>query len=280
MYEIGSVTKTMTSMILAAAVDTGMLKADATVGSVLDLGSSYAAGITVEELASHRSGLPRVASGLKGRVIAAISVLRHRNPYSADLSTLLGHARAAKVTARGRFSYSNLGAALLGQALSAHAAMAYPDLLDRRLFLPLGMTQSTAPQTVDDLPPEAPRGWNAHGRAEQAWTMGAYAPAGGVRSTPADMARYAQALLDGTAPGFAALEPRWNADGRSRVGYAWFTDRIDGVDITWHNGATGGFSSMLALDRNRSSAVVVLANTAVPVDGIALRLLLDASPGR
>jgi CubicO group peptidase (beta-lactamase class C family) len=216
---------------------------------------------------------------LKDRVNAIVSVLRHRNPYSADLSTLLAHARAAKVSARGRFSYSNLGAALLGQALAAHAGTAYPDLLDRQLFTPLGMTQSTTPQTADDLPPNAPTGWNAHSRAEQAWTMGAYAPAGGVRSTPADMARYAQALLDGTAPGLAALEARWNADGR-RVGYAWFTDRIDGVDITWHNGATGGFSSLLALDRDHSSAVVVLANTAVALDDIAIRLLLDATHGR
>jgi CubicO group peptidase (beta-lactamase class C family) len=105
-------------------------------------------------------------------------------------------------------------------------------------------------------------------------------PAGGVRSTPADMARYAQALLDGTAPGLAALKPRWDADGQSRVGYAWFTDRIDGVDVTWHSGATGGFSSMLALNCKRAAAVIVLANTAVALDDIAIPLLLDALQGR
>lgn len=278
-YEIGSVTKTMTSMMLAAAIDTGTVRADTTAGSVLDLGSSPAAGVTLEELASHRSGLPRIATGVKDRVNAIVAVLRHRNPYHADLSRLLAHAKAATVTARGHFSYSNLGAALLGQALAVQAETGYTNLLERHLFTPLGMTQSTTPLTAADLPPDAPTGWNAHGKAEQAWTLDAYAPAGGVRSTPADMARYAQALLDGTTPGLAALEPRWNADGQSRVGYAWFTDRIDGVDITWHNGATGGFSSMLALDRDHSSAVVVLANTAVAVDDIAMRLLLDATQG-
>jgi CubicO group peptidase (beta-lactamase class C family) len=88
------------------------------------------------------------------------------------------------------------------------------------------------------------------------------------------MTHYAHALLDSTAPGSAALEPRWKADGQSRIGFAWFTDQIDGSEVTWHNGTTGGFSSMVALDRRRAAAVIVLANTAVAVDTVALRLLL------
>ncbi|MBI3225420.1 MAG: hypothetical protein HYZ39_10210 [Mycolicibacterium cosmeticum] len=91
------------------------------------------------------------------------------------------------------------------------------------------------------------------------------------------MAHYAQALLDREAPGLGALDPRWDADNDSRVGYAWFTDRVADVDITWHNGATGGFASMLALDRSGAAAVVVLADSAVAVDEIAIGLLLDAT---
>jgi CubicO group peptidase (beta-lactamase class C family) len=279
-YEIGSLTKTMTSLLFAETLDAGALTAETTAGRLLDLGHSHAAGVTLEELASHRSGLPRIASGVKDRVHAIAAVLRHRNPYTADLPGLLTHAKAANITARGQFSYSNLGAAVLGQALAAHAGTEYPDLLDRQLFTPIGMSQSTTPLATHDLPPNAPTGWNAHGKAEQAWTMGAYVPAGGVRSTPHDMARYAQAMLDGTAAGLAALTPRWDADGQSKVGYAWFTDHIDGVDVTWHNGATGGFSSILALDRKHASAVIVLANTAVALDDIAIPLLLDATQGR
>jgi CubicO group peptidase (beta-lactamase class C family) len=279
-YEIGSVAKTMTSLLFADAVDSGALRADTAVGSLLDLNDSPAAGVTLEELASHRSGLPRIAGGMRERANAIVAVLRHRNPYTADLPRLLAHAKAARIFARGQFSYSNLGAALLGQALAVHAGTAYPDLLDHDLFTRLGMTRSTTPLTSHDLPAGAPTGWNAHGRGEQAWTLGAYAPAGGVRSTPADMARYAQALLDRTAPGLSALEPRWDADNETRVGYAWFTDRLDGVDVTWHNGTTGGFSSMLALDPEHAAAVIVLANTAVALDDIAIPLLLDATQGR
>lgn len=276
-YEVGSITKTMTALLLAEAVDSGELRADTALGSLLDLGDSQAAEITLEELANHRSGLPRMAMGLKDRANAVGAVLRHRNPYTADLPALLAQAKAAKIIGRGRFSYSNLGGALLGQALASHAATEFPDLLNRQLFARLGMAQSTTPLVSRDLPPDAPTGWSAHGRHEQAWTMGAYAPAGGVRSTPLDVARYAQALLDGTAPGLAALEPRWDADNESRVGYAWFTDRIADVDVTWHNGMTGGFSSMMALDHERAAAAIILANTAVAVDDIAIHLLLDAT---
>lgn len=275
-YEVGSITKTMTALLFADAVDSGELRADATLGSLLDLGSSHAAGVTLEELASHRSGLPRIAPRLHDRATAVVAVLRHRNPYTADLPRLLAQARAANIVGRGHFSYSNLGAALLGQALAAHAGTDFPDLLDGRLFARLDMLQSTTPLSGRDLPADAPTGWSAHGRREQAWTLGAYAPAGGVRSTAADIARYARALLDRTAPGMAALEARWAADNLSRVGYAWFTDRVAAMDVTWHNGSTGGFSSMLALDRERAAGVIVLANTSVAVDDLAFQLLLDA----
>ncbi|MHA3024298.1 serine hydrolase domain-containing protein [Mycobacterium sp. BMJ-28] len=277
-YEVGSITKTMTSLVFAQALESGVLRADTTLGSLLDLGDSPAAGVSLAELASHRSGLPRVATRASDHVKAYAAVLRHRNPYTADLPTLLAQARAATILGKGHFSYSNLGAALLGQALAVYAGIRYPELLDRELFAHLGMKHSTTPLSSRDLPAGAPTGRSARGKREQAWTLGAYAPAGGVRSTPADMARYAQALLDREVPGLEALTPRWRADNESRVGYAWFTDRVADVDITWHNGATGGFASMLALDMSNAAAVVVLANAAVAVavDDIAVRLLLDA----
>jgi CubicO group peptidase (beta-lactamase class C family) len=276
-YEIGSVTKTMTSLLFAEAVESGELRADTTLGSLLDVHGSEVASVTLEELASHRSGLPRLPTRKRDLVRIYSAVLRHRNPYTADLRTLLAQAAAVKIAGAGSFTYSNLGAALLGQALAAHAGVSYPELLDRQLFTRLGMASSLAPLSADDLALNAPTGWSASGKREEAWTMNAYAPAGGVRSTPEDMTRYAQALLDRRAPGLSALEPRWDAGNGRRVGYAWLTDRIDGTQITWHNGATGGFSSMLALDRRHAAAVVILANTVAALDEIAIKVLLGTN---
>lgn len=170
LYEIGSVTKTMTSLLFSHAVESGELSADTTLGSLLDVHSSHVAGVTLEELASHRSGLPRI-SRRRGGDLARVSfaVLRNRNPYTADVRTLLAQADAATIVDGGSFSYSNLGTALLGQALAAHAGVGYPELLNRHLFSRLGMTSSVAPLSAHDLPPDAPTGgWNARGKSEQA----------------------------------------------------------------------------------------------------------------
>ncbi|MCV7420056.1 beta-lactamase family protein [Mycobacterium yunnanensis] len=273
-YEIGSVTKTMTASLFADAVTAGEIDTDTTLGSVFAV-TGQADAVTMEELVSHRSGLPRVTGRRRDLARAVVAALRHRNPYVADVRALLAAAGDAKLVDRGTFSYSNLGMALLGQALARRGGTEYPDLLDRRLFGRLSMSRSTTPLTARDQPPGALTGWSASGHGEEAWSMNAYAPAGGVRSTLDDMARYAAALLDGAAPGVDALEPRWDAGDGRRVGYAWFVDRIDGATVTWHNGTTGGFSSMIALDRDRAAAVVILANTVAMLDEIAIRLLLE-----
>ncbi len=117
----------MTSLLFAEAVEAGELTAESTLGSLLDLRSSQVADVTLEELASHRSGgLPRIAAGPRDRVAALLAVLRHRNPYTADAATLLAQARTARIAGRGSFSYSNLGTALLGEALAVRAGTGYP----------------------------------------------------------------------------------------------------------------------------------------------------------
>src|SRR5205823_10335565 len=83
---------------------------------------------------------------------------------------------------------------------------------------------------------------------------------GGARSTPADMARFARALLDGSGPGMDALTPRWDIvqGAQQQIGYAWQTQRYKGHLVTFKTGLTGGFTSKIALDRDSDRAVIVL----------------------
>lgn len=67
-------------------------------------------------------------------------------------------------------------------------------------------------------------------------------------------------------------------DPDSRVGNAWFTTRVRGREIVWHDGQSGGFAAMMAFDRQRQTAVVILSDTAWPVIGPAIKLLLAATP--
>nr|BFE50686.1 hypothetical protein GCM10017745_41130 [Saccharothrix mutabilis subsp. capreolus] len=88
------------------------------------------------------------------------------------------------------------------------------------------------------------------------------------------MARLTAALLDGSAPGAAALDPVADFTGRVvRIGAAWITLERHGRAITWHNGGTGGFRTWLGLDRAAGTGVVLLSATAVPVDRHGFALL-------
>jgi CubicO group peptidase (beta-lactamase class C family) len=269
-YEIGSVTKTFTALLLADAIEQGEVTADTHVGDLLSLAGSPVADVTLAELASHRSGLSRGAGTIKEDLLLLI----RRDPFTQDVDGVIAQARAATLRNRGTFNYSNLGTALLGQALASVSSMDYARLVQERIFRPLGMTTSSVPVTAENLLDDATTGYDASGKHVAPWTLNGSAPAGGIRSTPADMVRYARALLDGTAPGMAALTPRWDAGNGSRVGYAWNIAEVAGRTVTSHGGATDGFCTAIAIDRANQRAVIILSNTKVPVERAALALLV------
>jgi CubicO group peptidase (beta-lactamase class C family) len=278
-FEIGSITKTFTALLLAQAVERGEVALDGPVGDYLDLGDSAAAGVTLADLSSHRSGLPRIATTVPALATGLWASYRARDPYPFDLADLEAHAAAAALTDPGTVAYSNLGVALLGQALAAAAGTDYSELLETRILGPLGMRATTIAVTADALPTDPRTGYTPAGRPAAPWTMNAYAPAGAVRSTAADMAVYAEALISadpalGVDPA-TVLDPRGAPDDGPLIGLAWFTQAPEDGGATWHNGGTGGFASMLALDRAADRAVLVLGNTAVSVDALAMSILED-----
>ncbi|WP_017545413.1 serine hydrolase domain-containing protein [Nocardiopsis prasina] len=275
LYEIGSVSKSLTGLLLAEAIERGEVEEDTELGALLDLKGAPASTVTLAELSSHRSGLPRNPPGAANSVTMLLDNLRNRDPYTGDLDTLLDSAAGADLTDRGEFAYSNLGAALLGQALAASAGTDYETLLRQRVLVPLGMESTVVPAAPDDVPAEAAVGYGTNGRPFSPSANAAWAPMGGVYSTGGDMGLLVRALLEGEVPGVEALEPRWD-DGRgSGIGLGWFVTDHDGTEVTWHNGMTGGFAAMVALDREGGRAVLVLADSAVAVDSVALDLLLE-----
>ncbi|MDJ0315803.1 serine hydrolase domain-containing protein [Arthrobacter antibioticus] len=278
-FEIGSITKTFTALLLAQAVERGDVTLDDQLGDYLDLGDSAAAAVTLGELSSHRSGLPRLATTLPSMAMGLWSTYRGSDPYQYNLEALEEHARTATLIEPGTVEYSNLGVALLGQVLASAAGSDYPTLLKTRVLEPLGMTNTSIPVTADDLPSDARTGYTAAGRPVDAWTMSAYAPAGAIRSTVADMALYAHALLTadpalGVDPAMM-LDPQASTEDGDLIGLAWFIQAPGDGTATWHNGGTGGFASMIALDRASNRAVIILSSTATSVDTLALSTLED-----
>lgn len=289
-FEIGSVTKAVTGLLLAAAVERGEVTPDQPVGELLDLGDSPAADLTLEQLATHRSGLPRLAGGVDMLRRALWAQLSGSNPYGGLApDDVTRAARDASLGEHPEGEYSNLGAALLGQALAAAAGTTYPELVEQRVATPLSLRSTTVPGSPDALARLVPAdvrvdGRAPSGRAQDPWTMDGYAPAGGVRSTSRDLATLLAALLTGTDPALTeALEPRADL-GDDRIGMFWITSEVDtggggARTVTWHNGRTGGFSAFVGLDRERGRAVAVLSDVAAGVDDLALDLLTDDALG-
>jgi CubicO group peptidase (beta-lactamase class C family) len=180
-------------------------------------------------------------------------------------------ARAQTQRGRGNYAYSTLGSAIAGQAVAAAAHMSYVDLMRTRLFEPLGMSH-TAIEVEEAL---VTGGQSQSGLPVQPWVMDAYAPGAAAVSTTGDLAKLATALLDGTAPGMAALEPTTPTDqSNTTIGYFWqiYTWQT-GQTITSHAGQTGGYASYLGLDRTGRKAVIVLSDVANDASDLGSQLL-------
>jgi CubicO group peptidase (beta-lactamase class C family) len=274
-FEIGSISKGVTGLLYADALDRGEITPSTKLGDLLPLNGAPAAGLTLGSLAVHRSGLPSLPASASPIKKTLSLWLNGTNPYGEDVDELVAQARLVKPrTPKAR--YSNFGFELLGHALAGASGMSYAQLVRRRIADTIGLTTFYVPGSPDELRPSALLGRSWLGRARQPWTGEAIGPAGGIRASIEDMARLVQSLLNGTAPGIAALEPVDTLAWRGvRIGAAWITVEIRGRPITWHNGGTGGFRSWLGLDRDAGTGAVVLSATSASVDRAGFRLLAE-----
>ncbi|MEW1956214.1 serine hydrolase domain-containing protein [Kineococcus sp. NPDC059986] len=236
--EIGSVTKGLTGLLFADAVARGEVTPTTTLGDVYPRLTGPLAATTLEELATHTSGLPRLST--RAALAAPLTGLTYGNPYRWDTpQNLLRDAAWTPLRGpRGQYLYSNLGYALLGNALATRLGRPYPELLRERVLQPLGMdvTQAAPAQ----LPPDRARELGPDGRPSTPWRSSGSTPAGvGVYSTADDLGRLAQAVARGDLPGARALDPVVQTPGAG-VGWGWLSADLGGRSVVGVNGATTG----------------------------------------
>ena len=269
-YEIGSVTKTFTATLLAQAVLSGRVTLDTPVAQLLPdfkIPSRGGKQITLDELATQHSGLPRMPSNFQLKDPA--------NPF-ADYDAAKLKAFLAGYELRrdpdAAYEYSNLGFGLLGYALAQLNHTTYRAMTEEEILKPLGMTMSSTAFT------EAMRAHLAPGHlytGEAAENWGALAGAGAIRSTANDMLRYLKANMgiDGSPLATAmklAQQPRRNLGKTIRIGLAWMTTD---KGIVWHAGQTGGYRSFLGFTADGRRGVVILANSAADADDLGFATL-------
>lgn len=258
-FEIGSITKTFNAELVRQFIEEGELRLDTQVQELIDVPSAPVADVTIEELLNHTSGLaPTESLSLADMFVA--NIRDGGNPYRRDTpQDILDAAGSAELNNRGEEQYSNYGHALLGQLLATHAGTSYDELLRTRIFEPAGMTSTyvALPGTVDD----APTGLAANGHPAGPWDMDGWAPAGAIRSTAEDMAKYVEWVSSHGVPD-----------------YGWASFDEDGEEITFHNGGTGGFRTMLVWDPERadhSRTTFVAGDTEAWVDALGIDLMKE-----
>jgi CubicO group peptidase (beta-lactamase class C family) len=226
--------------------------------------------ITLRQLATHTSGLPRLP-----RNLLPVALLHPGDPYARYSTRHLYRAlRKAGGPAPAEYLYSNYGFGLLGHLLGRAAGRPYAELLADRVTGPLGLTETGAGVPAGHVAATGHR----RGRPVPAWHLGALAGAGALSSTASDLARFLGAnLAPGTTPLRSAIEATQRPAAGQRTGLGWHIASPGGRHVLWHNGATGGFSAMLALDRQAGCAVAAVATAFPgrdqPLDGAVLATL-------
>ena len=272
-YQIGSVSKVFTALLLALEVVEGRLTLETRLGELVPaLDDRPISDVSLNALVTHTSGLPRLPPGMWRRTFN-----RHRhNPYADyDEPKLIAAIRDLTPRPTERARYSNLGFGLLGTALTRHLGTSYDDAVRDRISSPLGMA-ATGCRPDAHVP-----GHTRRGRVRShLWTFDALAGAGALWSSVDDLALFVRANLQPPEGSLGAAirlthEPLVGT-GRMQQGMAWI--KITGRDgaLLWHNGGTAGFRSFVGVDVQRGRGAVVLGSSDRSVDRTGFRMLQNA----
>ncbi len=260
-FEIGSVSKTMVAALVARLVDAGRWSLDDPVARHLPEGTVVPRQgerqILVRDLLTHTSGLPPLPADMQGGTQA--------DPYArlteAGLLASLGRTVLARPIGS-QAAYSNFGMMVLSLAVARSLGGDLEAALREQLFQPLGMNTAYIARPLGAAPATLAQGHLPDGTPAPAWTIATnLAGVGMVKATLDDMVAYARAQLGDAPPALAAPLRRTQQPLAKGFGMNWGLRRVQGRDLAFHEGGTGGFSSLVALEPGAQRAVVVLADT-------------------
>jgi CubicO group peptidase (beta-lactamase class C family) len=272
-FEIGSVTKVFTTALLGMAVNAGRMNLDDGIAQYLPDVSlrPRARQVTLLELADFTSGLPDDPPDLPRRL-----EMRGVEHYTAaDLMRFFESWEPETLPAP--YRYSNIGVGLLGILIARHEGRPWPELVREKITGPLGMGD-TGERVREDARPRLARGHRPNGEPAPPWPIYAWAPAGALRSTARDLARFVAASLnepslDGVPipaelrAGIAlAQRPVFRMpNGATFQALAWVVRPFQAIEdnplrIVFKDGGTDGFSAWVGVNPGKRAGAVLLIN--------------------
>jgi CubicO group peptidase (beta-lactamase class C family) len=258
-YEIGSITKTMTGLLLAKATLDKKVSLDEDIrkylpGTFPNLEFEGRA-VTLRDLATHTSGLPANPPGIPDDAKAVAYAQYSHEKLLTDLASIRLTRRPGS-----QFAYSNMGGGLCGFIIGRLYGQSYETILKNGVFAPLKMRQSGVNLThAMDLNYAKP--FDALGKPTDRWTVNGIEGAGAVRSSMEDMMKFARFNLNERNPAVLLSHSTQSRGTYPRIGLFWLTEssRLGGKYIG-HEGGTGGFTSHILVMPEKQIAVVVMMN--------------------
>ncbi|MEZ4773662.1 MAG: serine hydrolase domain-containing protein [Bacteroidia bacterium] len=267
-FEIGSITKTFTATLLADLIIAGICKPEDPVKNFLpdlSINEFENTPITLLDLTTHTSGLPRMPSNIGFYILKDAE-----NPYAAypvsELYSWLSKYKPEKAPGNS-FEYSNLGVGLLGHTLGKINQSDYEQSLQQRVLFPLKMTHTTLSLT-DSQRQNLALPYSKKDLVSNWDFTDAFAAAGAIKSNLSDMFLYLEAQMGITHSSLdSAISlthiPQRPDGNRGQIGMGWMIRTSDDGKITlWHNGATGGYQSFIGFMPEENIGIVILMNTA------------------
>lgn len=281
-FEIGSITKVFTALLLAEMAARGEVALDDPVAKYLPPEGRPrefdGKPITLLDLATYTSGLPRMPANFHPRDRA--------NPY-ADYTVEQLYQFVADYTPvyfpGAHYEYANLGFGLLGHALSQRAGRGYEELVVSRICEPLGLNDTRITLTPA-MQARLAQGHDTGLRKTSNWDIPTLAGAGALRSTANDLFRFLEVCtgrrtspLDGALASLLDVRRATNGMGTYYAAEGWFVATAHDDELVLKDGGTGGYATFIGYSTRSRMAVVLLSNTGNWVSTPALaRHLLNA----
>jgi CubicO group peptidase (beta-lactamase class C family) len=276
-YEIASLTKTFTGVLLGEMFARGELALNDTLDRHVPEGIKVpryeGKTVTLRQLSTHSSGIPRLPPDFW-----QVAAPEPDNPYKFYTGEKIERfldTYSLTVAPDSRYEYSNIGASVLGYVMERKSGKTYEQLVQERICQPLGM-KNTAVVFTDSMREKLAPPYDEKKLPAKNWDLPGFAAGGGLRSSMRDMIAFAQAAADvfeafpelakkpehPLVVGFKTASSQHYKEPNSNrlMGLGW---HIGGNGNLTHSGLTGGYRTYIIVHPKLHRAVVLLTNTTV-----------------
>ena len=264
-FQTGSVGKQFTAMAVVMLAEEGKIQLDDKISKYFSEAPESWKKITVRNLLTHTSGISDYGSEKDG---LGKNLIDLRADYTEEQLVQKFAGAALDFSPGEKWSYSNSGYVILGVLIHRVTGQFYGDVLQQRIFRPLGMSATRIISEADIVPNRSAGYLLIKGEIKnQSWvspTLNTTAD-GALYTTVLDMAKWDAALYGNTLLRKSSFEEMWSPvhlrDGKTYpYGFGWRVRDVHGHHLLEHSGSWQGFSTHIARYVNDKLSFVVLTN--------------------